>query len=252
MVQLLRYHRGQVGPLDTLVVALGNFLFRHRNKLFPVFYVLLFVPSPRLTGNLTAIATVGFLISVTGQVVRVGTIGLKYIIRGGRRRRVYAEDLVTEGIFAHCRNPLYVGNMLVLLGLGVMANSLLFNLLASPLFVFMYAAIVRAEEDFLGDKFGEAYTAYMRDVNRWLPRLTGLRKTFGSLEFSWRRVLVREYTTTYIWLSGAVLVVMKNLAQAPDDSFYHGHWQWGAYALGALLTAYLFVRTLKIRKVITA
>ena len=234
------------------MVALGNFLFRHRNKLFPVFYVVLFVPSPRLTGNLMAIMAGGFVISVMGQVVRVGTIGLKYIIRGGRRRRVYAEDLVTDGIFAHCRNPLYVGNILILVGLGVMANSLLFNLVASPLFIFMYATIVRAEEDFLGKKFGAAYHRYTTNVNRWLPRLSGLRETFQSMEFRWRRVLIREYTTTYIWLSGAVLVAMRNLAQRPDNSFYVDHWQWGIYLLGGLLTIYLVIRTLKIRKVITA
>ena len=117
-------------PLETVVVALGNFLFRHRNKLFPVFYVLLFVPSPRLTGNLMTIMVSGFIISAMGQVVRIAAIGLKYIIRGGRRRRVYAEALVTDGIFAHLRNPLYLGNILILVGLGVMANSLLFNLVA--------------------------------------------------------------------------------------------------------------------------
>ena len=194
----------------------------------------------------------GFMISATGQVVRIAAIGLKYIIRGGRRRRVYAEVLVTDGIFAHSRNPLYLGNILILVGLGVMANSLLFNLVASPLFIFMYAAIIRAEENFLGKKFGEVYYRYITDVNRWLPRLSGLRETFESMEFSWKRVLIREYTTTYIWLSGAVLVAMRNLAQSPDNSFYRDHWQWGGYALGGLLTIYLVIRTLKIWKVITA
>ncbi len=234
------------------MVALGNFLFRHRNKLFPVFYVLLFLPSPTLTDNLTVIMVGGFLVSLVGQVVRVATIGLRYIIRGGRRRRVYAEDLVTDGIFGHCRNPLYLGNILILVGLGIMANSMLFNLVAAPLFLFMYAAIVRAEEDFLASKFGEAYERYANDVNRWLPRLSGLRDTFSSMQFSWRRVLIREYTTTYIWLTGTVLVIMKNLARAPDNSFYLARWPWGAYALLGLLAVYLIIRTLKIRKVITA
>ena len=239
-------------PVETAVAALGNFLFRHRNKLFPVFYVLLFVPSPRLTGNLMTIMVSGFMISAMGQVVRIAAIGLKYIIRGGRKRRVYAEALVTDGIFAHLRNPLYLGNILILVGLGVMANSLLFNLVVSPLFIFMYAAIIRAEENFLGKKFGEVYHRYITDVNRWLPRLSGLRETFESMEFRWKRVLIREYTTTYIWLSGTVLVTMRNLAQSPDNSFYRDHWQWGGYALGGLLTIYLVIRTLKIRKVIPA
>ena len=234
------------------MVALGNFLFHHRNKLFPAFYLLLFVPSPTITERVAVIMAVGFAVAAAGQAIRIGTIGLKYIIRGGRGRRVYADDLVTEGIFAHCRNPLYVGNILIVAGLGLMSNSLLFNLIATPLFVFMYVAIVSAEEAFLRGKFGAAYDAYARDVNRWLPRLAGLGETFASMQFNWRQVLIREYTTTYIWLSAAVLLVMKNLAAVPDDRLFQDHWGWGVALLAVLLLAYVVVRTLKIRRVITA
>jgi protein-S-isoprenylcysteine O-methyltransferase Ste14 len=234
------------------VVALGNFLFHRRNVLFPAFYLFLFVPSPTITERAAEIMGLGFVVAAAGQAIRIATIGLKYIIRGGRGRMVYAEDLVTEGIFAHCRNPLYVGNILIVAGLGVMSNSILFNLVATPVFVFMYAAIVRAEEAFLRGKFGAAYDAYARDVNRWLPRLGGLGETFASMEFNWRQVLIREYTTTYIWLSAAVLLVMKNLASAPDDGLFENYWVWGVALLVVLLVAYGVVRILKIRRVITA
>jgi hypothetical protein len=46
----------------------------------------------------------GFVISLVGQLVRILTIGLDYIKRGGKKKTVYAEKLVTTGIFAHCRN----------------------------------------------------------------------------------------------------------------------------------------------------
>lgn len=234
------------------MVALGNFLFHHRNKLFPLFYALLFLPSPPLLdGGVIALMWVGFFVSGAGQGIRVGTIGLRYIIRGGRRGRVYAEDLVTEGIFAHARNPLYVGNILILMGLGVMANSLLFHLAGVPLFLLMYHAIVRAEEDFLEGKFGAAYLRYTRDVNRWIPHLRGLNTTFAEMEFHWKRVLIREYTTTYLWLSAAVLIVMKNLA-AHGSPLYLEHRAWGLALLGALLLLYIVTRTLKRRGVITA
>jgi hypothetical protein len=111
---------------------------------------------------------------------------------------------------------------------------------------------VSAEEAFLRGKFGDAYDAYARDVNRWLPRLAGLGETFASMHFNWRQVLIREYTTTYIWLSAAVLLLMKNLAGAQDDSLFQAYWGWGVALLLVLLVAYLVVRTLKIRRVITA
>ena len=97
---------------------------------------------------------VGTAVVLLGQIIRAMTIGLDYIIRGGRNRRVYAEDLVTTGIFSHCRNPLYVGNLLVLLGLGIAANSIYFVGILMPLFLLFYQAIVLAEENFLRNKFG--------------------------------------------------------------------------------------------------
>ena len=44
------------------------------------------------------------------------TIGYEYIVRGGRQGKVYAEDLVQGGVFAHSRNPLYLGNLLIIVG----------------------------------------------------------------------------------------------------------------------------------------
>ena len=165
------------------MVALGNFLFHYRNMLFPLFYLILFVPSPVIfTSDLTAALT-GLCISLIGQIIRIATIGLQYIIRGGSKRRVYAKDLVTTGIFSHCRNPLYIGNILILLGLSIIANSLLFLVVFIPLFAFFYQAIVRAEGNFLLGKFGDEFREYTESVNRWLPKLNGLGETFASMSF---------------------------------------------------------------------
>jgi hypothetical protein len=83
------------------MVQLGNFLFRNRNGIFPFFYLILFIPSPEIFTNPVIAMGIGFSISLLGQLIRVITIGLAYIMRGGRNRRVYADDLVTTGIFAH-------------------------------------------------------------------------------------------------------------------------------------------------------
>src|SRR5437762_13769418 len=99
------------------MVRLGNFLFRNRNGIFPLFYLLLFLPSFEVFPNPVTAMITGFSVTIIGQLIRVMTIGLVYIIRGGKDRRVYAEDLVVTGIFAYCRNPLYVGNILILVGL---------------------------------------------------------------------------------------------------------------------------------------
>ena len=137
------------------MVELGNFLFRNRNGLFPFFYLILFVPSAEVLHDPVIAMTIGFTVTMLGQIIRVITIGLVYIVRGGKNRRVYADDLVTTGIFAHCRNPLYVGNILILSGLGIASNSFVFLAVFLPVFLFFYQAIVLAEEDFLKKKYKE-------------------------------------------------------------------------------------------------
>jgi len=147
------------------MVKFGNLLFHNRNWLFPLFYIILFIPSPEVFTNPVTAMVIGFSITLLGQIIRIITIGLVYIVRGGRNRTVYADNLVTTGIFSHCRNPLYVGNILILAGLGVASNSIIFIAIATPLFIFFYQAIVRAEENFLRNKFGHEFTDYCSRVN---------------------------------------------------------------------------------------
>ncbi|MEI7902980.1 MAG: isoprenylcysteine carboxylmethyltransferase family protein [bacterium] len=115
---------------------------------------------------------------------------------------MYAEGLVCEGVFAHCRNPLYIGNMLMLLGFGLAFNSLLCLAVGGPCFLFIYSAIVRAEENFLRGKFAAAFDDYCRAVSRWRVRLSGLGATIRSMQFHWRRLLVKEYGTCFNWMAG--------------------------------------------------
>jgi protein-S-isoprenylcysteine O-methyltransferase Ste14 len=109
-------------------------------------------------------ALVGLLIAATGQVVRATTIGLEYIVRGGRNHRVYADDLVTEGLFRHTRNPMYVGKFLMVLGTGFASNRWRALLAITVAYSFMYQAVTIAEEAYLRNKFGLAFDEYCRRV----------------------------------------------------------------------------------------
>jgi protein-S-isoprenylcysteine O-methyltransferase Ste14 len=227
------------------LIKLGNFLFRNRNGIFPIFYLMLFVPSREVFTNPVTAMIIGFSVTIIGQLIRIITIGLVYIIRGGKDRRVYAEDLVTTGIFSHCRNPLYVGNILILVGLGIASNSLLFMAVFTPLFLFFWQAIVLAEENYLRDKFGEQYNDYCKRVNRWLINPNGLGATLGSMEFKWKRVIIREYNSTYIWMTGAVLIVMKHFYFHDDRFDFKKNLPTFISILILLLLLYLFARYLK-------
>jgi protein-S-isoprenylcysteine O-methyltransferase Ste14 len=193
------------------MVRLGGFFYRTRNYVFPLACLLVFLPGPRLLQSDLAAALAGFLLALAGQAIRAGTIGLVYIIRGGKNQQVYAEDLVTEGVFGHCRNPMYVGNLLILSGMAVTSNCWTTVLVAIPLTAFVYRAIVATEEDFLRRKFGAAFDEYCRNVPRFLPKLAGLSRTFASMQFRWRRVIVKEYGTTTGWVLAWCGIVAYNL-----------------------------------------
>lgn len=202
------------------MVRLGNFFFRYRNLLFVFFYALLFLPGweifteKRFGLHYFRIPIVlGLTVTILGQLIRAATIGLAYIIRGGRDKKVYAEELVTEGIFHHCRNPLYVGNILMLTGVGILSNSLLYMVFVIPAFVFIYQAIVLAEEDFLRKKFGAAFDAYCAVVHRWVPNPSGLVATFRSMQFNWKRYVLKEYNTFHIWVGGIILLLLLKYPQ---------------------------------------
>jgi len=234
------------------LIKLGNFLFRNRNGIFPIFYLMLFVPSREVFTNPVTAMIIGFSVTIIGQLIRIITIGLVYIIRGGKDRRVYAEDLVTTGIFSHCRNPLYVGNILILVGLGIASNSFLFMAVFTPLFLFFWQAIVLAEENYLRNKFGEQYNDYCKRVNRWLINPNGLATTLGSMEFKWKRVIIREYNSTYIWMTGAVLIVMKHFYFHDHRFDFKKNLPMFISILVILLLLYLFARYLKKSRILVS
>lgn len=245
------------------MVSVGNFFFKYRNWIFILFYGALFIPSwplfsPKQFGSCYLIwpISIGLFITCLGQLIRGLTIGLAYIVRGGKEGKPYAEGLVTDGIFNHCRNPLYVGNILMLLGVGILANSFVYVVIVIPIFLFIYQAIVLAEENFLRGKFGPGFVAYCKKVNRWIPNLKGIGKTFRSMEFSWKRWILKEHTTQFIWLIGITLIFFINYPHltGSDKEPANGLEALGlgyerliklGVILGALLFIYIFIRYLK-------
>lgn len=197
-----------------MMIKIGKFFFRYRNVLFPLAFVLLFFEKSWPICSSESIElweiAVGILMALSGQALRTLTIGLAYIKRGGKKKQVHAEKLVQDGIFAHCRNPLYLGNFLILVGVGIVANSLLFVLFGIPFFLFAYLAIILAEEDYLEKKFGQEFKDYCKRVNRIIPKRSGMGRTIRSMEFRWKRLIVKEYATPFVWITGISFLIIKH------------------------------------------
>jgi len=208
----------------SLLERWGTFLFKYRDAVFPaVILVLIVTTRPQFPGGSRAadlwLDALGILVCAAGQALRIMVIGYRYIVRGGKDRRVHAEDLVTEGIFALARNPLYVGNMMVLFGLFIIWNSPLLYLVGVPFTLIGYRAIVAAEEAFLRTKFGAPYDEYCRTTNRWIPDLRKAPEALRDIPFNWRRVLIREYGSWTAWICTAgVMIIAESLMAAPYET----------------------------------
>lgn len=228
-----------------MMIAIGNFFFAYRNAIFPMLALCVFLPGARVLQDPMRSLWLGFAIAACGEAVRFATIGLKYIIRGGQGRRVFARDLVTQGVYAHCRNPMYVGNLLILAGVALASNSWSCVVISLPLFIFIYRSIISAEEQFLQQKFGPAFDAYAREVPRFIPRLKGLRSTFSGARFHWRRIAVKEYGTSFAWIAGICVIGLVHLARAGQMANRHLATQVLLAVAAIALLGWILIRTLK-------
>jgi protein-S-isoprenylcysteine O-methyltransferase Ste14 len=233
------------------MIAIGNFFFKYRNFLFIFLYLALFIPSkeiftPEVFGPSYYLypLIIGLFVTIFGQLIRGVAISLAYIVRGGLNKKVHADDLVTEGFFNHGRNPLYVGNILMLVGVGILKNSMLFTLVFIPLFLFIYQAIVLAEENFLRGKFGAQFDAYCARVNRWWINFSGIGKTISSMKFNGKRWLIKEYNTQTVWMLGIVVILLFYYPQLTNSDKVLRD-QIGITALVILAGYYLSIRYLK-------
>jgi protein-S-isoprenylcysteine O-methyltransferase Ste14 len=78
-----------------------------------------------------------------------------------------AVSLVTDGIYALTRNPMYFALILMLAGIGIALGSDWIVVLSVPAALLLHFGVIRREEPYLEQKFGESYRAYMRRVPRY-------------------------------------------------------------------------------------
>lgn len=148
----------------------------------------------------------GVAVALAGQALRFYTLGQVTDGTSGQGNQLEASMLNTRGPYAYVRNPLYVGNFGIVLGLLLVAHSPWVYVIGLLFFFGEYFFIIRAEENFLRQKFGAAYDEFMQKVPRWVPRLR--RAYEGKLRevFDARRALKKEHNPFAAWASGVVVL----------------------------------------------
>lgn len=207
--------------MEKIFINLGNFFFRWRDTLFTLILMFglysLTITSCDLFFYFNGkewdifFSFVGFLLILIGVFIRIFTIAFIYIKRAGIQKKIYADTLFQDGLFAHSRNPLYLGNLFIVTGIILSFNVLLLWFFFLPLFYFIYFCIIKAEEHFLMNQFGDRYKDYVEKVPRlFFANLSELPDSFKNLQFSFRQVIKVEHSSHFlIFLSWILINLLK-------------------------------------------
>jgi protein-S-isoprenylcysteine O-methyltransferase Ste14 len=133
-------------------------------------------------------------------------------------RQMHTNRLVADGPYRRTRNPLYFGNMLMVLGLGLLLDPLPFAILVLGMWI-LVRLFIRDEEAGLEQSGGDSYRAYCAAVPRMLPAWRARIPAAGA-QPRWLQGFCGE---AVLW-AFTILVAAKAVALTPE--LFHGQALW--------------------------
>lgn len=142
---------------------------------------------------------------IAGAAVALPGLALRMLAAG------YIEKdrrLGTAGPFAHTRNPLYLGSLIIGIGFIIAGRSWILAIVFLALFTLIYLPVMRAEEKSLSRRFGREFDEYARSVPMFVPVLG--RRWQSTEQFQWARYRAnREYNAALGYGAIVILLVTK-------------------------------------------
>jgi protein-S-isoprenylcysteine O-methyltransferase Ste14 len=141
---------------------------QHRIRVSRVFGIA-FVAALLATGSLWQ-GTLGGRFMFLGGIVlaAIGMVGRIWCLTYSSGYK--SSELVTQGPYSVCRNPLYFFSFVGLVGIGLATETFTLTLVLIAFFALVYPAVIAGEEEFLRGKFGQSYIAYCERTPRFFPR----------------------------------------------------------------------------------
>jgi protein-S-isoprenylcysteine O-methyltransferase Ste14 len=189
-------------------LRLGERLFRLRGWTpVPLLVVGLALGRPTVASVLLGIA-----VTVAGELIRWQSVA--HIGSTSRTRAAGVGPLITDGPYARTRNPLYLGNLLIGLGMVWACAVPLLLPVFVILFALQYSLVVRWEESRLAVEHGEAFAGYLQRVPRWFP--TGRSRATGASagRRPFREVLRSERSTLIVQVAVYAAVAARVALEA--------------------------------------
>lgn len=183
---------------------MGAWLFRNRSWLPVPLVVVTLVARGHFIGK-SWIA--GLVLVAVGEWIRLAGVAAAGTVTRRRSREV--QRLVTYGIFAWVRNPLYVGNFLIWMGFVLISCVFWFLPIAVVVFGIEYTLIVSYEEGVLESIFGREYLDYKARTPRWIPRPPAKRQPGETARHDWREAWRSEISTFLQYVALLVIFAVK-------------------------------------------
>lgn len=111
------------------------------------------------------------ILETTGSVmIGLCAMGRLYasVFLGGHKN----QTLITHGIYAVLRNPLYFFSLLGITGIAMISNHISVMIGLPLFFLFLYSGLIRREQDFLQKEFGKEYESYKNNVASLIPNFS--------------------------------------------------------------------------------
>jgi protein-S-isoprenylcysteine O-methyltransferase Ste14 len=133
-------------------------------------YIPLLIARGRSVSSFSSLLVLGILLLAIGSIIYLWTVW-EFAMRGkGTPLPVDAPKiLVVRGPYRYCRNPMYVGVLMVILGCGGLFADEWLLVYAGVVGVIVHLFVVFYEEPTLKKLFGDEYESYRCIVGRWLP-----------------------------------------------------------------------------------
>lgn len=112
--------------------------------------------------------TVGFFLSICGIIINMWSMNKYRQYKTSSHPKHQAYKLIQDGPYKFSRNPLYLGNWVMIFGFGVGLNILWISITSILAIIVVNFFVVIPEERYMYDIFGEDYKTYRKNVRRWL------------------------------------------------------------------------------------
>jgi protein-S-isoprenylcysteine O-methyltransferase Ste14 len=146
---------------------LARLFSQHRITVSRVFGIA-FVAALLATGSVWQGTLVGRTMALAGFVLAaIGMVGRIWCLTYSSGYK--SAELVTQGPYSVCRNPLYFFSFIGLVGIGLATETWTLTLALVAFFALVYPAVIAGEEQFLSGKFGAPYADYCARVPRFFP-----------------------------------------------------------------------------------